>query len=528
MLADAFAGWLNHLSERGFDESFLCLLRGNGFVDIHFRHGPFEFGKDFIAKRSENGTVVQYAFQSKAGDIGGSDWSAIYSQLEELTSGRLAPAGFDSALPRRSVLVTTGRLVGKAPVSAQDFAGRVRDRGDGEFVVWERDNLIEAAEGGTRFPGLPSPALAQILAHIDVGESSDRSLEEQLARLVDGGQNSAAIYRALLDNWTCGARLAESGRPLQQMTAALNAIRIAAARAHHDPDEARELIRISFRSYVDQGRSCFASLLEKPADKAVWLAWCSSLCGHIVEYPLLCTRVLEFLGLSALWSAADGEQDACGGFLDLIEILLTHQPGVRHPISDRCAPSFAPALLSLHLHGRSGVIATFLRETAKWVLDRYEASDAGLAGPYSTPAEEVRTLLGPPFESVTLQPRRESFLAAALADLAYYVSVDTYADIVNDLKAVGIVPVSLHPADSAEAYIVGLNGTTKALLNVNYPEVANSTPLPHHLLQPTPRVPEQIGGPAVMLALACLTRDRLFSDCYPRQAQGRFGSRTPV
>src|SRR4051794_25315142 len=114
MLAAAFANWVSRLPERGFDETFISLLRANDFFDIHFRHGQFEFGKDFVAKRDEGGQVVQYGFQSKAGDITGSEWDGIYSQLEELTSGQNVPIAFDKTRPRCSVLVTTGRLKGKA------------------------------------------------------------------------------------------------------------------------------------------------------------------------------------------------------------------------------------------------------------------------------------------------------------------------------------------------------------------------------------------------------------------------------
>ena len=516
MLAAAFAGWLKHLSERGFDESFVCLLRANGYFDIHFRHGQFEFGKDFAAKRREDGGVTQYGFQSKAGDIGGSEWSSIFSQLDELTSGRLSPAGFDPTLPRRSILVTTGRLVGKAPMSAQEFTARVQERGDGDFAVWERDDLIEAAEGGARFPIAPSRALIQILAHIESGASSDRTLESHLGELVDVAQHGGApLYRALLDNSACGALLVDKDRPLQQLTVALNAIRIAATRAHYDEEEARSLVRLSFSSYIEQGDSGFRELLNKPNEPAIWLAWCKSTCGHIVTYPLLCTRVLEFLGLKALWTM-ESDSSPASPILDLIETVLGHQPGVHHPISDRSASSFAPALLALHRQGRVGSIRNHLRQTATWLFDRYEAYDSGLAGPHSTPDEEVRVLLAPSFEAVTLSPRRESLLAVAVADLAYYVATDIYADIVNDMKAVGIVPTALHADDSAEAYVVAKIGATKSLLNIRYPDTVAASPLPHHLLQRSARIPERVGGIAVVLALACLTRDRLFSDCYAR------------
>ncbi len=70
MLADAIGNYVNSLTEREFDAPFTALLRLHGFTDIHFLHGPFEFGKDFIAKRLEDGVEYQYAFQTKAGDIG--------------------------------------------------------------------------------------------------------------------------------------------------------------------------------------------------------------------------------------------------------------------------------------------------------------------------------------------------------------------------------------------------------------------------------------------------------------------------
>lgn len=50
MLADVIASYIDSLTEREFDAPFLALLRLQGFTDIHFLHGPFEFGKDFNRK----------------------------------------------------------------------------------------------------------------------------------------------------------------------------------------------------------------------------------------------------------------------------------------------------------------------------------------------------------------------------------------------------------------------------------------------------------------------------------------------
>lgn len=232
-------------------------------------------------------------------------------------------------------------------------------------------------------------------------------------------------------------------------------------------------------------------------------------------YPVLCLKVLEFLGI-ALLAEPDADQARSARFLDCCKQILRNQPGVHHPISDRLAASLAPAVIALYHNGESELCRVFLRATAKWVIDQYERSEAGLAGPYSTPAEEVRIFLGAPFEAVELAPRRESLLAVVLADLAYYVAPTLYPDIVNDITAVGIFPTSLHADDVAGAYVVAVADATRPLVNIAYPAAASATRLPHHTMQSEPRLPERLAGPAAVLALACLVRDRLFSDCYPR------------
>src|SRR4051794_22285353 len=100
MLADAFANWISQLQERDLDAPFTELLRSLRFYDIHFTHGGYEFGKDFIAKRNEP-QPTQYGFQSKAGDIGGAAWAEMFSQLDELANAGPAHPSFDRSLPRK-------------------------------------------------------------------------------------------------------------------------------------------------------------------------------------------------------------------------------------------------------------------------------------------------------------------------------------------------------------------------------------------------------------------------------------------
>src|SRR5208337_1624191 len=101
MIADVIGSYLDNLEEREFDAPFMSLLRGLRFTDIHFLHGPFEFGKDFIAKGYDGGTFCQFAFQTKAGDLKLPAWRDCRGQIDDLRTSSLAHPAFDRQLPRR-------------------------------------------------------------------------------------------------------------------------------------------------------------------------------------------------------------------------------------------------------------------------------------------------------------------------------------------------------------------------------------------------------------------------------------------
>ena len=83
MLDGVVDQYLTTVTEREFDAPLLALLRTAGFTNIHQLHGAFEFGKDFIAKRRDDGRVRQYTLQSKAGDLNLSAWRSVRSQIDE-------------------------------------------------------------------------------------------------------------------------------------------------------------------------------------------------------------------------------------------------------------------------------------------------------------------------------------------------------------------------------------------------------------------------------------------------------------
>jgi len=169
MLANVVGSYLDSLEEREFDIPFMALLRALGFSDIHLLHGPFEFGKDFIARGNYEGHLSQFAFQTKAGDIGLSDWNACRGQIDNLRTNSLAHPNFDRQLPRQAVFVTTGRLVGGAALAAQDYAEHLKELGETGFVTWDKEKLVDliSASPGVALASDSHGALLTLLGAID-------------------------------------------------------------------------------------------------------------------------------------------------------------------------------------------------------------------------------------------------------------------------------------------------------------------------------------------------------------------------
>jgi hypothetical protein len=513
MLNAAFGNWIRTLEERDFDDTLVALLRASGFSDIHFTHGAFEFGKDFIAKLPGS-PPHQYAFQCKAGDIGGGDWDRIFAQLYQLAGTGLTHPSFDTRLPRVLVLVTTGRLTGKASACADQFAQDLHARFCSRFEVWDNIKLREMLRGSEAPQLPPSPELMPVLGRVTSGAFDEQHLESLLAPLTPPpGADPQRLYRAILDNEVVTATLVHAGQPFHALTAALNSVRIAATWVHEVTGDV-QLVREALSNYTRTGKTLLAPLLTAPEDTVAWLYWCGGVIGNILAYPATCLRVIEYLGLSALSDGTSAREN----WIDTLSRVVASQPGVSRPISDRYASSLAPAVIALTKHGRAQLAATLLKRTAKWVCDRYERSEYGLADAYASAKTEAETLLGGPFEFVALQPRRASLLAVALADLAHSFAPDTYELIVNDILAVGIHPAAAQALDGVDGYRVG-TGAITTHANIVYPDHPSPGPLPHQR-RDTPRTCERLGVPEALLAIACLTRDRLFSDCYPHFATG--------
>jgi hypothetical protein len=232
--------------------------------------------------------------------------------------------------------------------------------------------------------------------------------------------------------------------------------------------------------------------------------------GPFVTYSVRCSRLSEILGLLGLWRGQYDDSD--DDVTEWLERFLVGQPGVAHPLSDRYAVSLiAPAVLLRP--GREALLTRWLRETVRWVADRYDGELLGLADPDAGPEAEVEYALSA-LEHVERPRRRESYLAAVVLDLASALELgDLYDDARHEFLAVGVHPELLHSPDTVDQY---RRDGARIEQEVNPPYIERWTPAdgwrtaPHHTELPESRWLLRIGRPWEQLALSSVLRDRHF------------------
>jgi hypothetical protein len=528
VLRDVVAGFLDTVTEREFDAPLITLLAARGFTDVHFLHGVFEFGKDFIAKGvkpadGDTGTGEpsswirhQFAIQSKAGDLGLADWRAVRPQLDEARLDDLAHPAFDQALPRAAVLVTTGRLVGGASVEAQSYREAERRRGRPDFEVWDREWLLEwlvdSPEAG--LAGTSDGPVLALAGAIDAGEITFAALERRarawlpavpgsLGAATDPAAEVAARpRRAAVEAAVLGNRLRRRGRvDLAAMTALLllraawcHTLSESPSSVPARPEAAHAAIRM-LAGYASELLEQVEPVAKDP--RALLTAVSPTSFPH-AAYPVACTRIIEILGLFGLLPQGIAAADAAIEVAPLadrisgvVQDLLEHQPGSAHPISDGFAVSvIAPVILTAR---RDPAAAhRYLRRTAVWVADRYDADRGGigLAGTTADPGTEVAYLLGAPFENGP-DRRPLSYLATVLTDLAAIIphSGDLYMDLVNEFLAVDADPQLMQADEGRAQWRPDGPGVTLV------PRIIYAEPLPpdecaaRHFRGPAPLVP---------------------------------------
>lgn len=469
MLSDAVAAFLESVSERAFDQPLLAIIRAQGFEQIHLTHGQREFGKDAIGQRSGE----QWAWQSKAGDIGQAQWRDMREQLDELRLTDLGHGAFNRDLPRRPVLVTTGRLTGNAPELFHDYNQRASRKGEPVLELWDRETLIGylAENRDAHLRGSIDGQLFSVLGSADDGSATMAGIEHFSRRWTTWEPERIAGL-GMIETATVCERLTANQRIDLACHLCLCLVRGAVA-AGADPeisDGAGQMFEVYARQMLDVDGD--QMLDEDFASESGSSAW--------ISYPVRCARIAEIVGLLALRVSTSDPDNAQEITTWLIRFLAA-QPGVVHPISDTYAVSLIPATLVAASRDVNAA-RELLRGSTIWLCDAYERDRLGLAAVGATPTEEVERLLGGSLEWVSLERRRDSQIATVLLDLAAALNFsELYADIWNDVEAVGIYPRTLRLAEGPDQYDrTGLENRLDP--NVDFAESIEEPGLvaPHH------------------------------------------------
>jgi hypothetical protein len=470
MLNDVVEHYLNSLEEREFDAPFIALLRALGYFDIHFLHGAFEFGKDFIAKAIVDGAATQFAFQTKAGDINLHSWNDIRGQIDMLRTDVTAHSSFDSTLPRKAVFVTTGRLVGGAPVAAQNYRDHLAQQGEITFTTWDKQDLIERITSDPQIllASDAHGAFLMLIGQIHEGKVTDQDIERYSRRWLSSPKS---LFQLMIEGAVIAQCLRLAARLDLSCLTALALIRATWSRTHsYDPVDsisvlAADAAETMFRRYAwDLFDRCGWDMLEP----VKFLRQHGSLASH-VTYPILCLRTVELLGLLYLLNAFEDRprRDELGKFV--VSFIETN-PGVAHPISDRWAVSLIPAILTAAQRGAPQSIRDLLQNVTRWVADRYDSNGLGLSAADSAPREEVDCLLGDSYEHVQISRRTESYLATVVLDLAAILGLgDLFNTARNEFLAVDLVPTMIESPDTRAQYMLQ-SGELSFTPNVEYVE----------------------------------------------------------
>ena len=521
MLTDAIASYVNSLTEREFDAPFMALLRLQGFTDIHFLHGSFEFGKDFIAKGIDEGKQTQFLFQSKAGNIDLTDWSALRGQIDMLRTDSLAHPNFDMNLPRKAILVVTGRLVGGAPLAAQQYAEHLRGLGEIQFTTWDRDSLIDMLARDPVCLSGSSLELLQILGsqHDQLNFTVLERYSRSWIRTAWNTQN----LRDSLEAAVIASHCRRSNRLDLACYIALMLLRSTLATIHSlRPAPETAIVSVAtakaqFRHYgLDLWSECEGRFLEPDA-----ILWSDGSPLPFVSYPVRCMQVLELLGMLGLLERdIDPNNQISPKVAAYLEQFIEANVGTTHLPSDRWAVSLVPPTLLIAASAKTATAQSFLTVSTKWIADCYDEGSFGLAHAHATPAEEAAYFLGSPFDFIELRERSESLAASTILDLACVLELEElYNTARNEFLAVDIVLPVIETDDDQGQYCLHAGSYTFEP-NMPYEEYWKPTEgwrnSPHHSRGVEVLYPESIGSSWDQLAMSCVLRDRFFVKSWRR------------
>lgn len=478
MLRNALEDYLNSIIERDFDYPLTSLLQAKGFYDIHLTHGRNEIGKDFIAKKLENGVEYQYAIQSKRGNIGQPELEKIQNQLFLASISGLSHPQFNKSLERRVILVTTGRLVGNAPIILQDFNNElINTYKKNEIEFWGQERLIQDADE-FGLSGIHQNTARELIGigqfyltyskAID-GNLSDREIEKFSQFWLDENlEYKKRIFRASIEAEIITSKLIEGGMLYEAVIIYISVARTIMQVTYETDDNFvveiyKELINEKIvplcKSFLDNLKSDWENI-----GKSLLHLCLRDSSFPMVNYIVWCARISEIGSLYYFLTPNESERVEV---IDLLNSFIETEEGFGHIPSDRYAVSLVWITLALLKSGKRDEAVELVKESAIWLFDHVQ-NGFGLARYEADEQTETNTLLGYPFDFVNVEKNKDSFLATIVADLAAFIdNKQLYSDIVNDVKACEI------------AYNYWQFPDTKAIFTILTEECRNYPNIPH-------------------------------------------------
>jgi hypothetical protein len=479
MLRNVLEDYLSSVKEREFYYPLTALLHAMGFYDIHITDGGSEIGKDFIAKRVEDGIIYQYVIQAKKGNISQSDFRKVLQQLlEAVVLRNLAHPQLDLTLPQRTILVTTGELKDNAILEFREFNSTLVEKYKAEKVeFWGKNTLIEFSEkygltGVHRTTAAGLVGFAQFYLTYSKamqGNLSDREIEEFSRLWIDESLDyKKRILRASIEADIIATKLIEGGHIYEAIAVYLSLSRLVMQVMYENDDDdvveiLEETVNDKILAFCRQFFNEFRASWEEEEKSLLRLCMNHSYMP-MLHYLVWCARVLETASLYLFLTREEVERDEIVSFLvDFIEA----EEGCGHIPADRYAISLVWASLALIQAGKTDKAKWLVKRSVIWLCDRVEKG-LGLARYDADEKEETYTLLGYAFDFIKVEKNRSSYLATIASDLAAFMGdKELYADVVNDLEACEIV------------YSYWQFPDTKAILTIDTEECRTYPNIPH-------------------------------------------------
>jgi hypothetical protein len=506
-LTDAVAEFVTSLDERALDRPLMSLLHHEGYHDIHLIHGIFESGKDIIAKRVEDGELIQFAIQSKAGDMGAAGWRDNRQQIELIWDSSIGHPAFDPDLRRRAVLAFNGKFKGTAAVEAQLY-NEAREKHDEErCVFWTAEDLIPRFVGmlqSSQGYGLSSTRLLEAVTRLHRAELSADDVERFARVTAEESSQTDTLPAAVLSCLLLGGLAADAGMLHCGLAAVYGLVRIAwASGSNGEPVAWIREIATDF--FADLGQSAEESLKGDIEPKALYEPMQSL--SAFATYPVKCSITIEIMGMYSLapWRAP-AEKKASA---ELLAEFIAGNPGASKPLSDRWAFSLIAPVIALHRIGQDAAAKQLLMNAADWLFDATELG-LGVAPRHSAPSEEIWRIFGRSFDFTQLDRRQSSYIATVIIDLAYALGHgQLYEDLINDLAAVrGVAELYSAPPGRGEYDQWSDEHYLFAALHFDLDYQAGDAPSQHYVKELNKSTPGSAGFPWDAMAIYGLFRER--------------------